>query len=207
MKFFTQMGITRLWIMVLLAGLVTVVFSALSSASTIGDEYGGGVVFYVDGTGQHGLIAAKEDISTTYTDRWKGVSNTALYRWSTGQLKTENVTDYAFQKLNAGTAIGHGAANTTKILDKYPAATFPNSAAAVARAYRGGGYSDWFLPSRDELEQLRRSEGAVGGFTGGYYWSSSELDANTAWGELFGGGIQIDGSKAGNGRVRAVRVF
>ncbi len=56
---------TRLWIIVLLTGLSMVTVSALSFAATpkVGENYGGGVVFYVDGTGQHGLIAAKADLT------------------------------------------------------------------------------------------------------------------------------------------------
>ena len=54
---------SRLWIMFLLAGLTLFTASSLSFAAApkIGESYGGGVVFYVDGTGQHGLIAAKAD--------------------------------------------------------------------------------------------------------------------------------------------------
>ncbi|MFZ4525834.1 MAG: DUF1566 domain-containing protein [Chlorobium sp.] len=61
MKHFAKRGIARLWMVVLLAGLSMVTVSAVASAVNIGDEYGGGIVFYVDGTGQHGLVAAKAD--------------------------------------------------------------------------------------------------------------------------------------------------
>jgi len=57
--------VTRLLTVFLLAGLSMVTFSSLSSAATpkIGDSFNGGVVIYVDGTGQHGLIAAKADMT------------------------------------------------------------------------------------------------------------------------------------------------
>ena len=63
MKLNAKVPFTRLLLMLLLAGLSMFTVSALSSAATpqIGDSYGGGVVLYVDGTGQHGLIAAKSD--------------------------------------------------------------------------------------------------------------------------------------------------
>ena len=63
MKLHAKVPFTRLLLMLLLAGLSMFTVSALSSAATpqIGDSYGGGVVLYVDGTGQHGLIAAKSD--------------------------------------------------------------------------------------------------------------------------------------------------
>ncbi len=60
----TKAPFTRLWIIFLLTSLSAITTTALSSAATpqIGESYGGGVVFYVDGTGQHGLIAAKIDM-------------------------------------------------------------------------------------------------------------------------------------------------
>ena len=63
MKLHAKVPFTRLLLKLLLAGLSMFTVSALSSAATpqIGDSYGGGVVLYVDGTGQHGLIAAKSD--------------------------------------------------------------------------------------------------------------------------------------------------
>jgi hypothetical protein len=65
MKVYAKKYVIRLWTMFLLAGLSMVSVSSLSSAATlkIGDSYNGGIVFYVDGTGQHGLIAAKADMT------------------------------------------------------------------------------------------------------------------------------------------------
>ncbi len=168
---------------------------------------GGGVVFYVDGTGQHGLIAATEDIRTTYSDAWRRKPYTGAYRWSTGQYDTENTTDFAFQQLYTRTGLWQGAANTRKILAKYPPYMNMNSAASVANAYSGGGYSDWFLPGKDELNQLYLNKLAVGGFADGCYWSSSELDIYRAWTKHFGNGYQGSEYKVNYGRVRAVRSF
>ncbi len=64
MKCLSKTHVARLWIIFLLTGLSMFATSALSSAAVlkIGDSYGGGVVLYVDATGQHGLIAAKADM-------------------------------------------------------------------------------------------------------------------------------------------------
>lgn len=183
----------------------------------IGDAYGGGKVAYFLQPGdkgyikgeQHGLIVAEADIKTTYTDAWTGKSITGEYRWSTGQDEYEKKSDYAFQELlNTSTLIGEGKVNTENILEKYPAATFPNSAAAVARGYRGGGHNDWYLPSKEELNQLYLSRSAVGGFASGVYWSSTEGNANDAWLQNFENGYQNNYYfKYIEWRVRPVRAF
>ncbi len=182
----------------------------------IGDEYGGGKIAYIFQPGDkdyiegehHGLVAAKEDISATYADAWSGNSITGRYRWSTGQYENENESDYAWKELlNTSTRIGEGKTNTDNILAKYPATTFPNSAAAVARAYRGGGYDDWFLPSKSELNKLYLAKNTVFGFVDVYYWSSTEYDARYAWFQNFGDGYQNYYGKYGRWRVRPVRSF
>jgi len=173
----------------------------------IGEEYGGGIVFYVDETGKHGLIAAKEDMLIPYTDAWQGCVQAVLFRWSTGQSTKENETDYAGGQLGTSTELGQGAANTRKVLQKYPSKTYPYTAAAVASLYRGGEYTDWFLPSKDELNQLYINKSVVGGFSTDSYWSSSELGSELAWYQYFNFGYQSDVGKDGNGRVRPVRFF
>jgi len=218
MKPFTKKSFTRLWIALLLTGLSMVSVSAQSSAVSykIGDTYGGGKVAYIFQSGdsgyienqEHGLIAAEADVNTTYQDAWDGDSYTGTYVWSTSQFKISNNTDYAYQELaTTGTAIGDGAGNTKKILAKYPVAIYPNSAAAVASEYRGGGFNDWFLPSKDELKQLYVSKSLVGGYVDFIYWSSSEMSPSVAWYHIFINGLQGDSIKSYFKRVRPVRVF
>lgn len=62
-------------------------------------------------------------------------------------------------------------------------------AAAVCRDATHGGYIDWFLPSKDELNLMCGQKGVVGGFASDFYWSSSEeYYACVAWGQYFGDG-------------------
>ena len=84
----------------------------------------------------------------------------------------------------------------------------------MARAYSNDGYTDWYLPSKDELNKLYLSQSAIGGFgSDDYYWSSSEYAANKngAWVQGLGGGsvdgLQSSTSKGSPHRVRAVRSF
>ena len=163
---------------------------------SIGNYYQGGIVAYiftssdigyVDGQ-VHGLIAATSDQST-------GI------RWYKGSNTTTNA-----QVLG----IGGGSANTTTIITQQGqyATTY---AAGLARAYTGGGYTDWYLPSRDELNKLYLNQVAIGGFTTGTYWSSSEKSATPAYKQTFDISLSTDyntsSDKSNTYRVRAVRSF
>jgi hypothetical protein len=95
-------------------------------------------------------------------------------------------------------------------------ATATNYAAGLARACTVGGFSDWYLPSRYELNLMYQNIGQgnllglgnVGGFSSNYYWSSTELVGNFAWIQNFGSGVQFSGyAKSATLYVRAVRAF
>jgi len=167
---------------------------AFKVALTIGSAYQGGKVAYVDKPGDpgyvagqtHGLIAATADQKST------GV------QWYNGSYTATGAT---------GTALGTGLSNTDTIISVQGT---PSSgyAAGVARAYHGGGYADWYLPSKDELNQLYLHQKAIGHFGPNYYWSSSEFDANTAWAKAFDiSSPAYAYSKNGASYVRAVRSF
>jgi hypothetical protein len=149
---------------------------------SIGQSYGGGIIFYIDGSGQHGLIAATSDQSTGA--QWGC--------WGT----TISGAD--------GTAIGTGGQNT---LDLMAGCTTAEIAARFCNAYTGGGYNDWFLPSKDELNQMYLQKTIIGGFADTYYWSSSEYTAGTSWYQNFANGVQNGLNKNYTYNVRAIRAF
>jgi hypothetical protein len=107
-----------------------------------------------------------------------------------------------------GTAIGTGEQNTTDIVAR---CTTVGIAARRANDLVLGGKSDWFLPSRDELNQMYIRRTAIGGFTiddPHYYWSSSESGYNSAWPQHFNFGSQYHfASKNLTASVRPVRAF
>ena len=86
-------------------------------------------------------------------------------------------------------------------------ATATNYAAGLARAYNGGGYSDWYLPSKDELDKLYLNRVAVGGLGAANYWSSSEANSINVWLHVFGAGNPLNYAKNTSCGVRAVRTF
>ena len=155
----------------------------------IGYTYQGGIIFYLDGNGG-GLIAAPTDQSTG-TD-W-GCDGTMI-----------SGAD--------GTAIGTGAQNT---IDIEAGCTTSGIAADICANLTLGGYSDWFLPSKDELNKMYLNIGQgnalglnnIGGFSPNYYWSSTEFDFVNAWLQNFNVGVQTKYSKNYNDYVRSVRAF
>jgi uncharacterized caspase-like protein len=116
-----------------------------------------------------------------------------------------------------GTAIGTGANNTENIVSKFgnaePHRKKTDYAAKVCADLEvtkdGAVYDDWFLPSKDELDLMYRNlkKNNLGGFSGDYYWSSSENVANNAWGQYFNFGGQYYYSRDLDYGVRPVRAF
>ncbi len=148
---------------------------------------GGGKVFYVNeanATGARYLEAAPNTWSGGGTDPgivWCNDSTTSLGTF--------------------GTAIGTGKANTDLMV-----AGCTSGAANSVRGYTGGGVS-WFLPSKDELNQLYTQRTVVGGFAEDWYYSSSQGGATTAWRQYFGEDEQVAGNKSDDYNVRPVRAF
>lgn len=167
---------------------------------TIGMDYLGGKIAYIlqdgdpgyDASVPHGLIAATEDQSL------------GIVWISGGSTQSTSVLG------GTGTALGTGSSNTDNIIAQAVAAgnnTLTSYAAGLARAHNGGGYNDWYLPSKDELNKLYLNRVAIGGFANDYYWSSSENDANNAWLQNIYNVYQYNDTKNYNCRVRAVRAF
>jgi hypothetical protein len=102
------------------------------------------------------------------------------------------------------TAIGTGQANTTAIVN---GCSEPGMAAGICNDLVLNGFSDWFLPSRDELNQMYLQKSVIGGFANADYWSSSEWHSDSSFGINFGSGSQYMYFKYDVIYVRAVRAF
>ncbi|MBT8131401.1 MAG: DUF1566 domain-containing protein, partial [Gammaproteobacteria bacterium] len=105
-----------------------------------------------------------------------------------------------------GLAFDTGAQNTADIVAD---CTTPGIAAEIADNYALAGFTDWFLPSKDELNlmYLNLHRFGLGGFAFDFYWSSSEVNSDLAWRQDFFDGTQGDFFKSLVKRVRAVRAF
>jgi len=137
------------------SGTLTWTTPGIVSTHTIGETYGGGIVFYVTTDGLHGLIAETIDQS----------SNCTWY----------NAQDIISTSANHSTA--------------------------------GKLFTDWRLPTKNELNLLYLQKSMVGGFADVNYWSSTEFDNVFAWSEYFLNPIQSVTNKDGIFFVRAIRAF
>ena len=163
----------------------------------IGDFAHGGVVFWINETGDHGLVVDIMDISTN--QRW--------YNFD-GQNRITNAL---------GKGIYSGIDNTTLIISRLASDNFLGQCAALTCANLvRGDFGDWYLPSITELNEVFLQKTKVDSTSlanGGTiieedaYWSSTEFDSSTAWYQIYPSGLQEIGLKITLNRIRAIRKF
>jgi len=166
----------------------------------VGDFAHGGVVFWVDESGEHGLVCAKADQSEGV--RW--------YAGTYGNTQAKGDGMYA------------GEANTSIIIAAHVAIGDDESpyAARICNELQvtenGRTYGDWYLPSHKELilmnslsaiiDATATANGGTAFANGEYYWSSTEYNSNYVFYVRFGFGYTAD-NKVNVYRVRAIRAF
>jgi len=158
----------------------------------IGQQLFGGIIFYIDTTGDHGLVCATSNLSDSMV-------------WNYTKVDTSGAS---------ATALGTGLANTNKIIvvlgDTIPTNTY---AAIACTKYRDSlNYSDWFLPSKDELNYMYVNlwSKGKGGFDNKVYWSSSNVVKSgftLGWTQAFSSGVQYYFNETFAFSVRPVRAF
>ncbi len=83
-----------------------------------------------------------------------------------------------------------------------------SEAVEMCKNFRGGGYDNWRLPTKDELSyiysNLRKMEKIA---CDDWYWSSTRFNRYYAWGQLFSTGYQGCDDMEKPNAVRAVRSF
>jgi len=156
---------------------------------------GGGHVFFVD-----------------YNDQYPGFDYLEA-----APVECESSTEWSSDTLAvlaargwAANAVGQGQANTTAILAVFTSDTTSDNAAKYAESLSCGTQTDWFLGSLGEMMLMYTNlrQAGVGGFSTGFYWSSSEEgDGTIAWSQSFSTGLQNTYYKGNAFFVRPVRAF
>jgi hypothetical protein len=209
---------------------------------------GGGPVFYYSATAFtstgstcntncHYLEASPTDLSTgivwatTAAACYNSVGTTSSNDCQSNSIYSGDSTAQAASR-TASTAVGMGMANTNQAYARITTAggaLVTNYAVGIAWDYTNNAKSDWFLPSKLELNQLCRyawnltmditattctgMSGSIrSSFSAEIYWSSSESDPDThsrVWAHGFWvtGGFQHGPAKLLDRYVRAIRAF
>lgn len=166
-------------------------FNTAGISYAIGQSAQGGKIFYVDDTGQHGLVVATADYNASELVAWIAGSNMNTNAVRSGIYGGE----YNTQRINE--VQGNGI-----------------SAALAAARHDGGNYGDWYLPSKLELQLMYNQRANIGmGAVTNIYWSSTEVAA--PYGEVsmtanylnFSNGSQGTNAKSTPYRVRPIRRF
>jgi len=164
----------------------------------IGEQLSGGTVFYTWDGGLHGLIAAQDDIYPEFS-YWgdTGVTTGAIY------------SEIAYGSLN--TIIISGTSLENNIVTSYSGIS-----AWLCGELDLSGYTDWYLPSKDELIELYNQKDIIGGFSNVWpssYFSSTEEGPNRAFAIKFSNGYSANDFKwkekygIPTHRVRPIRQF
>ena len=170
---------------------------------SIGNFAQGGIVFWVDETGQHGLVCAKQDQG-------------GFMEW---QLPGDQRVTMSY-----GNGPFSGETNTILILsalaEYHPVPIYAALACFTLQITENEKtYGDWYLPSSGELNLMYQNKAIIdatatanGGsafssLSSGYYWSSNEMDPFLAYCQSFVNGLIIAEVKQNLYNVRAVRRF
>lgn len=185
------------------AGSEIDVTSVTASQYVLGaDGQAGGHVFHIDGD----TVYEAAPVSTEWTGKQYSATNE--------QINTSPAAPW-------GNEIGDGADNTTALVTWLDAQGQTGKAAQLCAALSEGGYSDWFMPSKKELEKIHENlfDSDIGDFTATWYWSSSESSEYFSYGGgtiVYGTAQAIFMSNGGTGkldmnsttpRLRAVRSY
>jgi hypothetical protein len=160
---------------------------------------GGGIVFYV----QSPTTAYPWRYMEVAPGTWNGGGSDPQSIWCSNTSSfVPNLLTGSSDTVQTFMNPGAGYSNTQKMLR---GCTF--GAANVVAAYKGGGKSDWHLPSAYELAILGDSRLALGSM-GSFYWSSSENSAGVSWlGFLNNNGLAPYTKSLDIAYVRPVRSF
>ena len=157
--------------------------SSFNATHYVGEYYGGGIVFYVDEEGKHGLITNTIDKSTRKQQKSEAdiLTNPAGDGITTGEFNT--------YRINA--MKGEGAND-----------------AQVVEDYQDASLSDWYLPTRYDLIKLYQNRAVIGGYSDfAKGWKSTESSSINEWFRSFVTGSEFRNGKDDEVYVRVIREF
>ncbi len=157
----------------------------------LGDAYQGGYIAHIFTSGQAGYVAGEIH---GFIIQKNNITNAV--QWYNGVAVLTSAT-------NQG--IGNATANTNTIVSVQGSGTY---AAKLCYDLVEEGYSDWVLPTKQELEKIGTNRDYFPSFPNYEYWSSSEVDLNRAYKYNWGGRSSWgDDGKFRPCAVRAIRYF
>jgi len=164
-------------------------FTTLPAPLAVGQSYQGGIIGYIYQPGDIGYIAGEtHGIIATNSNESTGVA------WGCSTISI----------FGTSVNLGAGSNNTTLIVN---GCATNNIAARICFNLTSGGYSDWVLPSTDELSKLYINRVAIGGFSNVSYWTSTQVTTSSARSINFSSGTLNSTAKSTSCYVRAIRYF
>lgn len=173
------------------------VLASTTGKHYVGEFYGGGIVVYVDYTGQHGLVASLVDVAIgqKYSNILAQLGVSGESDWN-GSENTNAVVNQS----------GHTSSSAKLCLD------YTNT------DYGTGIFDDWYLPSRGEMnniwDNLQVVQQALTTDNNpqtttllNTYWTSTEYNADSAWIFTWINGTVAKDKKNQQKSIRAVRSF
>ncbi len=169
----------------------------------VGDFVYGGIVFWVDETGQHGLVCAKYNQSSGA----KWYAGTNIRTMATGNGPKAGFMNTAI--IIASQGYGDGTNYVARICNELK---ITEGAQIISNTY-----GDWYLPSLEELKLMYENKAIINATAAkhggssfssvGIYWSSTQYGPPTAWCVMFKDGSSSGDFKVFKHYVRAVRAF
>jgi hypothetical protein len=193
---------------------------ATSEPLVVGSSYRGGKIAYIFQSGDPGYVAGEfHGIIASNSDLSNGI------RWGQGNDGLSTTYDCVNRHSASGfalpCAIGTGRSNTNLIIASNTESSPTDYAALICSNYsvvsNGVTYSDWFLPSKDEMLKLYQNKNLIGGL----FYDSNNASSKSNWywtssGDVFQDrATDVNSSNANNSRsfrgsllsVRAVMYF
>ena len=167
--------------------------------SLYGKSYQSGIIFFYDTLLQRGMVMSEQDLHYAYDQK-----ATKIFWNCVGQVTGATATEIWSGEKNTQIIVGAQCKLYEAEVKKWLLGP-----ADLCTNYEVGGFTDWYLPSRDELNLVYLHLIKPGRYKlpQTLYWTSSEKNENFAWIQYMPDGGQAYYIKYYNHYVRAVHNF